>query len=75
MATIPARLAQTAKTSANWNEARSRSLALYRDFYRSVSKPQHSLFSLGTILYLLSSLYLPSSFFLTFDLCIVRKGT
>lgn len=35
LVTIPARLAQAARVSSSRQEARSRSLALYRDFYRS----------------------------------------
>lgn len=37
MTTIPARLAKMSTTSGTFEEARKRSLSLYRDWYRAVS--------------------------------------
>lgn len=39
MTTIPARLARTTRISSSPSEARSRTIQLYRDWYRSVSFP------------------------------------
>jgi NADH dehydrogenase (ubiquinone) 1 alpha subcomplex subunit 6 len=36
MTTIPARLAQTSRTSSSLSDARSRAIQLYREWYRSV---------------------------------------